>query len=922
MRKVIILFLLFQFWNGYGQDVNNVFRQGKLSNGLTYYVRHTKSPANRADFYLVQNVGALMEDEHQNGLAHFLEHMAFNGSESFKEGIPRFLNRRGVKQFNAMTGQDETIYYISSVPTMDKGLVDSCLLVLKDWSGFLLLEPEEIDKERGVILEERRSRRDANTRIREQTAPYMYNGSKYATHDVIGTVEVLTSFTPEDIRAYYNDFYRPDQQAVIVVGDIDVIGIEREIKKLFQPIPKRVNPKPRVVYEIPDNMEPLYTKAFDKEIVEPSMMLVKRVRKIPPTSLKEMMKTNLLTRFYNQIVAEQLDAYINTQDPLFLSTSVGYNGLVRNYEKWDIYVQAYPCKERQALRQLMEEIERIHRFSLTDRELKKQIDAYLPGLVETEKMKDKLSNENYVKIYQNNFLLGNPITDVAEDVALSREILSELTAKDLQDWVSSWNNDNKNWVFVMQGDDVGYDFPGKDEIIEIMAEAREADVKPLDFEVTAVPLMDFEVKGGKIVKEKKIKLLDAEEWTLSNGCKVYYKFSDTDGVKVSLMGESAGGQSLVSAEDIPSAFALSSLLMRSGLYKHDVRMMQAILKGHQIRPNIDLGETYEGVGGYCDNNEVEMLFQIIYLLFEKPRFSRDDFDKFVYLSKMKYENTPRTVNDTIGEQMSKLRMKDSPRLWKEDEKFYDAMNYDKMVAIYRDRFQDASDFCFYLTGNIGREEARRLTRQYLGAIPSIYRSESSVDHHLKVEGSMTETIEANIPDDKYIVNIEFSNKLKLKPAEELSLDIIRVILSNRYRDIIREDEGGSYGVNVNISYNSHPESHQFLGVGFQTNTEKGDRMRAIVHEQIEELIVNGVEDEDVEDVILMMKKGRANLLKNRGNAHWMEALRFYANTGRNIDSPAYFEKPLEKIDRKTVQALAKKFFDTAECVDIVVRSKD
>lgn len=923
MKRVYALIIFICSWQLiFAQEGGDLFRHGKLENGLTYYVRHTKSSPGHADFYLVQNVGALMEEENQNGLAHFLEHMAFNGSESFKKGIPRFLERRGIKQFNAMTGQDETIYYINQVPVKDALLVDSCLLVLKDWSGFLLLDPVEIDKERGVIFEERRSRRDVNARIREQTDPYLFNHSKYAAHNVIGTVEVLNNFTPEELRAYYRDFYRPDQQAVIIAGDVDAVKIEGEIRQLFGSIPKRVNPKPREVCEIPDNTEPYYTKVIDREIPRPGMMLTTRISVDKSLSPKELLRNNLLQQFYNNILEKHLDAYINTRDPFFMTTMANHGQLVRNYNRWQVYVEAYPGKERQALKELLEAIERINRYALNEKELKKQIDAYLPGLEETEKEKDRLSNNTYVQLYQNNFLEGTPVLSVEEDIAYSREILSGLTVKDLQEWVASWYTQDKNWVYIMQGADASYDFPTRDEITRIRQDARQAELTALDFDVQAVPLMDFEVKGGEIVKEKRIKSLDAEVWTLSNGAKVYYKFTKADGVKVSLMGESKGGMSLLPAEDLPSASALSSLMMRSGLYKHDVRMMQEILKGHHIHPDISLNERSEGVSAYCDSVETEMMFQIIYLLFEKPRFNRDDFDKFIYLSKLQEQNKVRTVNDTIGERMKALRMKDSPRLWEMNEAYYDAMDYDKMVAIYNDRFRDASDFTFYLTGDIPREEAQALVKHYLGAIPSMNRKEQPMKHDLQKEGAITETIEANIPDEKYYVNIEFTNKLKLKPGENLALDVVQIVLNNRYRDIIREDEGGSYGVNVSASYTNGTEPGQYLGVNFETNTTKGDRMRAIVHEQIRELADKGVSDEDVEDAVLMMKKGRASMLANRGNAHWMSALRYYAETGKNIDSPAYFEKPLEKIDGKAVQALAKKFFDTAECVDIVVRSKD
>lgn len=917
----LILSLTFASIAAFAQDSTGVFLHGKLENGLTYYIRHTDMQPGYADFYLVQNVGALMEEDNQNGLAHFLEHMAFNGSESFREGIPNFLKRRGVSKFNAQTGQDETIYYMSRVPTREQGLVDSCILVMRDWSGFLLLDPKEIDKERGVIFEERRQRRDLASRLRDQTDPYIYNHSKYATHNVIGTVEVLSNFTPEELRAYYRDFYRPDLQAVIVIGDVDVKRVMAEVERCFNPIPKRIDPKPRLVYEIPENDTPLYVKAIDKAVAKNAVTLVQRIRQKPFTSVKEMMKNNILNLFYNNIVSKQLSAYLNTQDPAFYGAMADYGNLVRNYDSRTIHMEAFPGREREGLKQLLEQMQRIHRFALDEKALKDQIEAYLPGLDETEQYKDELDNDVYVQIYRNNFLLGKPITNIDEDIALSREILAELTPKDLQDWVAAWDGSDKNWVFMMQSNDPAYDFPTQEEITAIMHEARNADLQPLDFSVKKVPLMDFEIKGGEIVKEKKIKTLDGEEWTLSNGCRVYYKFSDTEGARVSLLGESPGGTSLLPAEDLPSAQALSDLIMASGLYKHDMRTMEEILKGHLMNINVSLGNEFEGLSGVCDNVDAEMMFQLLYLFLEKPRLTREDFDKYIYLKKMELATTPRTVNDTINEAIRKLRMKDSPRLWKVDEKFYDAMSYDKMVAIYHDRFRDASDFRFYLTGNISREEAQKLVARYLGALPSVYRKEKAVKYDLVKKGSMTETIEANLSDDKYMVNIEFQNRLKLKPAENLCLDMIQMVLNERYRELIREEEGGAYGVNVKASYTEGPDYAQFLGVNFQTSVEKGDRMRAIVHEQIQKLINEGVDDMDVEDMVMMMKKGRAAFLKNRRNAHWMEALRTYADTGKDIDDPSGFEKVIDRIDGKAVQALARKFFATADCLDLVVKSK-
>lgn len=920
MRNSFYFLFSFLFLSGItsGQDSTS-FRHGKLENGLTYYIRHTDLQKGKADFYLVQNVGAMMEEDNQNGLAHFLEHMAFNGTENFPNGIQTFLKRRGVTAFNAYTGQDETVYHINRVPTSSVGLVDSCLLILRDWSGFLLLDPKEIDKERGVILEERRLRQNVNSRLREQTDPYFFNGSKYAVHNTIGLEEVIKNFTPAELRAYYTDFYRPDQQAVIVVGDIDAAQIEQAVFRLFKPIPKRVNPKPRLVYEIPDNIEPIYCKAFDKELPGNSIILVKRYRLAPPASLDEMMRDNLLRKFYADIVRKYLKLYIDEDRPDFIETMVAVRNLVRNYQSLNIMVNPYPGKEREALRQVLEELERIRRFAFTGKELQEQIKHYLEGLDETEKMQDRLSNEVYIQLYQNNFLEGNPVTTIAEDIALSRKILASLTPEDMLRWMARWDGD-RNWVFVMQGNNPGYEFPTGEEILQMIREVRTEKLEPADREIKAVPLLDFEVEGGKIVKDAQLKKFGAEKWVLSNGCTVYFKQVTENKDVISLTGESPGGISLLPAEDLPSAAAMSSLMLQSGIYKHSYRMFEEIMKNHKMNVNFRLGPTAEEVRCGCDSADVETMFQLVYLMFEKPRFDQKDFNEFVYQSKMDYENTPRTVMDSVGEVMQNLRMQPSPRRWKEDGHFFDAMNYDKMVAIYKDRFQDASDFTFFLTGDIAREEAYKLVEHYLGALPSVYRKEKPVYYDFLRRGSLKEDIVADIPGEKYMVNIEFRNLLRIKPAEELAMTLLQKILEDRYMAEIREEHGGAYGVHVTSS-TSAPE--QVLGINFQSSLEKGAQMREIVHQQIQSVVEKGVDEEEVEDLLLLLKRRFSGNSEPGGNSYWTNILYAYVTTGKDMtNEPARMKKLVDNIQAKDIQAFARKFFSTADCLDIVIKSRE
>lgn len=923
MRKLIIgvICLLMYGTSVAGQEDSLLYRHGRLANGLTYYVRHTELQKGKADFYLVQNVGALMEEDYQNGLAHFLEHMAFNGTENFPNGIQTFLKRRGVTSFNAYTGQNETVYRINNVPVSSPGLTDSCLLIMRDWSGFLLLQPAEVERERGVILEEWRQRRGVGERLQEQLKPYVYNGSKYVEHNVIGNPDIIKNCTPQDIRAYYQDYYRPDQQAVIVVGDIDAVGMEREIHRLFDAIPARINPKPRIVYEIPDNEEPFYCKVTDKELPTNTMLLIKRVRNRVPETLEDMMRDNILRSFFGRIVMKDLSAYVREQSPDILTTSVSYVPLVRNYSALNIMLEAYPGKDRTALRQLMEELERVKRFVLNEESFRAEVEAYGRQVDESEQMQDRMSNDVYVQLYQNNFLEGNPVTTIAEDIALSRQILAKLTVEDLREWIARWDSSDNNWVYIMQGNDPAYDYPSAEEITATMRDARKAELQPWNQEVKAVPLMDFEVEGGKIAGVKKVKALDAEVWTLSNGCRVWFKQTDAGNGVVGLHGESEGGLSVLAAEDIPSAEVIPDMFLASGLYHHPAKMMEAILKGHKVSMKVGIGAETETVNGSAMGEDAEMMFQLIWLAFEKPRFDRDYFDKYVYINRMNYRNTPRTVKDTVNEAMRKLHLIESPRIRMANEQYYADLDFDRMKAIYADRFRDASDFTFYLVGDISREKAQELVSRYLGSLPSDYRKEKAVKYDLTRKGSVHETIEANIPDAKYMVNVEFTNHLKTSLRDELTMEVLKMVLKDRYTRTIREDEGGAYGVNVSASAGHEKGYAQSLSVNFNSSLEKGDRMRALVFSIIDEICREGVDDETVSDEILLLKKSRRESLEDKSLNYWMLTLKRYARTGEDYSLPAYFEKLVDKINGKQVQDWAKRFFATAECKDIVIKSK-
>lgn len=901
------------------------FRYGRLENGLTYYIRRTGSMPGHADFYLVQNVGALMEEDEQNGLAHVLEHMAFHATENFPDGVPAFLKRHGVSNFNAYTGHDETVYNINNVPSISKLLVDSCILVLRDWSGFLKLYPEEMEIERQVILEERRSGMDLSNRLQTRANYFIYNGSKYATHDVIGTEDVLRNFTAEQVRSYYKDFYRPDQQAVIILGDINVDEVEAEVKRLFVPIPRRDNPKPRLVYDIPDNPEHQYHKLIDKDVPKNGMVLMKRFRKNPVNSLREMLREDLLRELYNKIMRDHLAECMESGEMVFLDASIGVFDIVRDYEGVNIVVSSLPGMELEALEQVMEQMVRVHRAVITDEKLRALAAGYLKRLEQFKLQQDKFPNNMYLKMYQNNFLLGYPISEFAQNIDTTKTLLAGLTAEEFRKWIDRWFDDDRNWIFIMQGNRSDYPFPEEEQISTVVRKVRDLTFEKEEGQEEVLAngrLIDYDIQAGKIIKERALKAIDAEEWTLSNGTKVYYKYTDHNRGMFNILLGSRGGRSLIPAEDLPSADAMVALFLKSGLYKYGTKELNALTQAHSINLDIFLEETSESMNCTSTAKDAEFAFQFLHLVIEKPRFDKVAFDKYVHVNKLMSAHSRKTTDDTINDVLRELRVVESPRLWVKGASYYEAMNYEKMVRIFKERYQNASDFTYYIVGDLERETVRELVAEYIASLASAGgKKEQPVKYEYYKKESVTKDIAVDISGQKYMVDMAFSNTLKVKPVDKLCMMILQKHFEFLFQQRIRETEGGSYGVHVRTDVSDYPDPLQLFNVQFESSLEKGPRMRAIVHELIEEFLREGISDEDVEDFILLLKKERDAVPDFGSIPFWTENIQFYQRTGKRLDAPEFFENVIDKIKAKDVLVFARKFFADAQCVDIVVKSR-
>lgn len=897
-------------------------RHGKLDNGLTYYVKHSEAQPGRVSFYLVQNVGSILEEDHENGLAHFLEHMAFNGTTHFPNGVMPYLRGRGIFTFNAKTGINQTVYNIEDVPVADGGLVDTCMFIVKDWCSEILLKDKDIDEERGVIIEEWRSHYNVGRRLQEGSAPVVYNHTKYAKRNVIGSVELLQSFPSDVLREFYHKWYRPDLQCVIVVGDIDEVEFEKKVKDLFGQIPARENPLERYDVEIPDRADLDYMLILDKE--NPTKMISFHQRAHRQKGLDEVERKaySFKARIFNALWGQRLARIVNANKEKFLSASGKFESFVRNYNGFSLDVIPYKNQDADAFEQVWTVWEGIRRFGFTDVEVERVQEVLFQDLMKMESVAEKQSNAYYVSVFQNHFLGGMPFHEQPEELEQLKEALLEITAEDMNDWVHSWANDSSQ-IVVVSGNDKDYNYLTKEQVLSIMAKVAEKDIQPEVEEHKTPEPFDLKLQAGTIKKVKKLDRFKAEEWTLSNGAKVFYRHVDEGHGFFSLACSSHGGRSVVAAEDLPTLTAMQALTLKSGLYKYDLNTLKELIQGKQIRLNMMISDYTEGFGGNTKAENAELLFQLYYLLFQNPRFDKTQFDKYVERSRYMYENKRVTPQDLVQDTIRMLTTREDERNKDYGVAYFDMMNFDRLESLYRERFSNAKEFTFCIVGDIDRDEAARLAREYIGSLPSKKgKKEEYVIRDYSVDtDTITREFKVVMPGDKGMVNIMLENDAKFSLKEQIALGIWGQMLRARYFSIVREQESATYGVNADASYRDFPDRKATLMIGFETESDKVERMKEIIYRELDRSKKELFKESELTPVVTAMKRGNEQANENLGIDFWMNVLNSYAEYGTDITDHKAFDKALDSMTVEDIQQVARKFLKHVKLRDWVIKSE-
>lgn len=894
---------------------------GKLPNGITYYLRHNEEPKERASFYIIRNAGALLENDEQNGLAHFLEHMAFNGSKNFPgNSMISTLERNGISfggNLNAYTTQNETVYNISSVPTTNEALIDTCLLILHDWSYYLTLDEKDIDDERGVITEEWRTRRNSGARIREQQNPILLKGSKYAVRDVIGSLDVIKNFEPQTIRDFYHKWYRTDLEAIAIAGDFDVVKMEEKIKKLFSTIPAIKNPEPRPFFEVPEHDETYFCVATDKEATQSNVTLIRFWKDDEPTgkmTYKEI-KDGLIQSFYNTMIANRISEMIQKGKAPFMSASIGKGGFVKGYAAYSLSAVAKPNQEKEALTAILQENERILQHGFTDSELERAKTNLMTSLKSALKDIEKTPNDAYIEDMQSHFLEKSAIFRFEDYFKAVEEIMPTITAKEVSDKAKEWWKDN-NRVILVNGPSEGVTHLTEQEAKSIVTEMTGKPVEAYKDQTVGGSLINENLKGSPIVSVKALPEFDAEEWTLGNGAKVVFRKADFEKDNISLNAYSAGGTSLYDIDMLLPARNAISFIGSYGLGDYDAIALKKVLTGKKAGCSVGISSLYETVNGSATPQDFETMMQMLYLRFEKPRFDADAHKVVIDRTRIMMQQMEGKPNKIMQDSMQLIATNYNPRTILMNQKNLGELTIDKVEKVYRDRIADASDFTFFIVGNMDAEEVKPLVEKYIGSISSTHRNEKWIDRKVRVpKGKVEKVIELPLETPKTTVLISLSKEMPYNLKESFEVSVLASILNLRYTENIREKEGGTYGVGVEGDVSREPVGIYSLSMQFDCEPDRAKHLKSLIYAELEKIQKEGVTAEELNKIVLNINKNREQ--SKHHNSYWMGVLNSYYRTGINTNDATNFENIVNSLTPADIQNFAKKLFKDADILDIM-----
>ena len=902
-------------------------RVGKLENGLTYYIRHNEQPAQRAEFYLATNVGAYQEEDDQDGLAHFLEHMCFNGTKNFPgKALLEYLQSIGAefgRNINASTGFEQTQYMLNNIPVVRETIIDSCLLVLHDYSNFVTCNPAEIDAERGVILEEKRQRSDASWRMFEKSLPYLYGDTHYARRTLIGGEEQLKTFKYESLTNFYKKWYQPHNQAVIVVGDVDVDKVEQKIKDLFGSIPAAevaVKNEPA----LPANAEPIVGIITDPEAQNSRIDILWKHDPIPVqfqnTDVAYM--NDLLLSIISNIMDERFNDIAAAPNAPFFAAGLFTRDLCNACEAYNAAVLFKDGASVEAFTALMTEIEKMKRFGFNDGEVQRAKDNIISAYEKAVEAAPTRKNSELVRPLLYNFFENEAYMTPETELQIVQAICAQINAQVLNQVVAQLLP-SENIIITYQGPEKeGLANPTEAELTGVLAAVSEAELQANAEENLNEPFLNADALKGSAVKGTKETAFGATEWTLKNGVKVVVLPTQHKKDQVLFNIELVGGKNAVATEDLVSFEdnIWTLFLNNSGISKFSGTQVPKMLAGKNLSVTPYISNTRHGVQGQCAPKDIETALQIAYLYFADPRFDQNEYEPGIQQIKALLPNILSNPDYQFQQEMNKVLYDNNPRVVDLNEEVVEKANLATIERVYRELFKNAGGARLTIVGNVDPEAIKPMVEKYIGSIAKNKKARKINEENLInfAKGDVDKTVELVMATPKSTVFQVYSAYMPIDTKTEVALKAANYVLDMIYTKTIREDEGGTYGVGTAMAGQRLPIERAVIQVMFDTNPEAAPKLIELAVKGLNDLAQNGPTEEQMSKAVENLKK---NIPESRiSNSYWMGALDNWYEFG--IDSDAEYEAAVNSLTAEDIKTVLQAILAQNNMVQVVSAPKN
>ena len=937
LRKLLLLCIgAFTLCSGVAQALDPMapiptdpeFRIGRLDNGMTYYIRHNEKPKGQADFYILHNVGAIQEEDSQQGLAHFLEHMAFNGTKNLPgKQLIEYLEKVGVKfgaNLNAGTSWDYTVYNMSDVPTSREGIIDSALLILHDWSHFITLDPKEIDSERGVIMEELRTRDGASWRSTMKMLQAVGRGSKYEHRNLIGYLDGLKNFGHDQLEAFYHQWYRPDYQAVIVSGDVDVDSIEEKIRTLMADIPAPDASAPRKEeYTVPDNEQPIVNIYTDPEMQQSRVQFFIK-RPATPKQIRSAVYGEMLDvvqAFMTTMENARLQEISMQPDAPFLGAGMSSGsvlGIIPTLEH-TVFVAVTPDgKLAQGFEALYAEMEKMRRYGFTQGEFERAQEDLMRQVERSYANRNDRRNEEFVDNCLDNYRNNAPLPDAETEWKLDSMLIRTLSVDVVNAFAQQVVTPTNQVIDVTSPAKEGVAVPTEEELLAIRNRIAAAELKPYEDNVVKEPLIPegTALEGSPVVKTARDEQFGTTEWTLANGVRIIVKPTTFKADEIRMKAVAKGGLSQLSDAEFYMGEMMPSINAMSGVGKFSATELKKQLSGKSASVSTSTDNYDSSIAATCSPKDLETMLQLVWLQFAAPRFDENDYNTMIRIVRSQLENAQSNPDYLMEERFTDVAYGHNPRRQLITTDLLDRFDFEALPAIYRKLYPGADSFVFTFVGNVDPETLRPLAERYIGSIPASNAKSAAADDGCRpAKGAVTEDFRTPMQQPKVSVHYRFSGDMAYTLENKVALFFLSQALNSRYLISVREEKGGTYGVGVWGTTEYEPTPYYLLDIQFDTNEEMADELREIVMKEIEKIAADGPVSEDIEKTREFLLKSWNNSLEQ--NDSWMRYIQAKENAGLNYLEG--YEQAIRRLTDADVQALAKKMLDDGNLVRVIMR---